>query len=95
MIYDRRGTETTPPSHLSSVYAERFIDSCHKIVNALTLDRDVIYKQSETLKAISIKDYYCFTRLPGGRRYLLVVLVVEDNMQCSLPMDTFHAILLI
>ena len=40
-------------------------------------------------------DYYCFTRLLGGRWYLLVVLVIEDEKQCSLPMDTFQAILLI
>ncbi len=44
--------------------------------------------------AIAI-DYFCFTRLPGGRGYLLVVLVIEDEKQCSLPMDTFHGILLI
>ncbi len=40
-------------------------------------------------------DYYCFTRLPGGRRYLLVTLIIENKKQCSLPVDTFQAIVLI
>ena len=42
-------------------------------------------------------DYNRLTRLPGRRWDLLVVLVIEDQKQCSLPMDrpdTFKAILL-
>jgi hypothetical protein len=26
-------------------------------------------------------DYFCFTRLPGGRRYVLVEFAVEDKKQ--------------